>query len=164
MNEGELLYCLQFSILLQRNNHLIGSPRKLFTHGGAFALTHLLNNNALSPSSTPSTFLTQHHPLCIVAVVRIHHVARKRSNSSAPPPAPPVFTANPAAAAASGPKNDIFVGNLAFNTTEEQLYQALSDIGRFINVRLVTDVETGKPRGFAFVEFQDAQAAFVVHS
>jgi RNA recognition motif-containing protein len=75
-----------------------------------------------------------------------------------------VFTANPAAAAASGPKNDIFVGNLAFNTTEVQLYQAFSDIGRFINVRLVTDVETGKPRGFAFVEFQDAQAAFVVHS
>ncbi|GAX16304.1 cleavage stimulation factor subunit 2 [Fistulifera solaris] len=78
-----------------------------------------------------------------------------------PPPVPPMFTANPAAvaAASSGPKNDIFVGNLAFNTTEEQLHQAFSDIGRVINVRLVTDVDTGKPRGFAFVEFQDAQAA-----
>ena len=56
-------------------------------------------------------------------------------------------------------KHDIFVGNLAFNTTEEQLHQAFSEIGRVINVRLVSDVETGKPRGFAFVEFQDPQAA-----
>ena len=68
-----------------------------------------------------------------------------------------------AAAGASGggtnPKNDIFVGNLAFNTTEEQLLQAFSEIGRVLNVRLVTDIETGKPRGFAFVEFEDPQAA-----
>jgi cleavage stimulation factor subunit 2 len=56
-------------------------------------------------------------------------------------------------------KNDIFVGNLAFNTTEEQLLQTFSEIGRVIKVRLVTDVETGKPRGFAFVEFEDPQAA-----
>lgn len=56
-------------------------------------------------------------------------------------------------------KHDIFVGNLAFNTTEEQLHQTFSDIGRVIKVRLVTDVETGKPRGFAFVEFEDPQAA-----
>lgn len=56
-------------------------------------------------------------------------------------------------------KHDVFVGNLSFNTTEEQLHQAFSEIGRVINVRLVTDVETGKPRGFAFVEFQDPQAA-----
>jgi cleavage stimulation factor subunit 2 len=56
-------------------------------------------------------------------------------------------------------KHDIFVGNLAFNTTEEQLHQAFSEIGRVIKVRLVTDMETGKPRGFAFVEFEDPQAA-----
>lgn len=56
-------------------------------------------------------------------------------------------------------KHDIFVGNLAFNTTEEQLHQAFSEIGRIIKVRLVTDMETGKPRGFAFVEFEDPQAA-----
>lgn len=56
-------------------------------------------------------------------------------------------------------KHDIFVGNLAFNTTEDQLHQAFSEIGRVIKVRLVTDMETGKPRGFAFVEFEDPQAA-----
>lgn len=51
------------------------------------------------------------------------------------------------------------MGNLAFHTTEEQLHQAFSEIGRVIKVRLVTDAETGKPRGFAFVEFEDPQAA-----
>jgi cleavage stimulation factor subunit 2 len=56
-------------------------------------------------------------------------------------------------------KHDIFVGNLAFSTTEEQLHGAFSDIGRVIKVRLVTDMETGKPRGFAFIEFEDPQAA-----
>jgi hypothetical protein len=50
-------------------------------------------------------------------------------------------------AAAAPQKHDIFVGNLAFNTTEEQLHQAFSEIGKVINVRLVSDIETGKPRG-----------------
>lgn len=80
------------------------------------------------------------------------------------PSAPPgVYTGPPSApsggASSGGQKHDIFVGNLAFNTTEEQLHQAFSEIGRVINVRLVTDLETGKPRGFAFVEFEDPQAA-----
>ena len=56
-------------------------------------------------------------------------------------------------------KHDIFVGNLAFSTTEEQLHQAFSEIGRVIKVRMVHDLETGKPRGFAFIEFEDPQAA-----
>ena len=56
-------------------------------------------------------------------------------------------------------KHDIFVGNLAFNTTEDQLHQAFSEIGRVLKVRMVTDQETGKPRGFAFIEYEDPQAA-----
>lgn len=39
------------------------------------------------------------------------------------------------------------------------MHQAFSEIGRVIKVRLVTDNETGKPRGFAFIEFEDPQAA-----
>eukprot|EP00559_Dactyliosolen_fragilissimus_P001840 CAMPEP_0184864556 /NCGR_PEP_ID=MMETSP0580-20130426/15389_1 /TAXON_ID=1118495 /ORGANISM="Dactyliosolen fragilissimus" /LENGTH=506 /DNA_ID=CAMNT_0027363407 /DNA_START=34 /DNA_END=1554 /DNA_ORIENTATION=- len=56
-------------------------------------------------------------------------------------------------------KHDIFVGNLAFSTTEEQLHQAFSELGRIIKVRMVNDLETGKPRGFAFIEFEDPQVA-----
>jgi RNA recognition motif-containing protein len=52
-----------------------------------------------------------------------------------------------AAAAAPAQKHDIFVGNLSFNTTEEQIQQAFSEIGKVINVWLVSDLETGKPRG-----------------
>ena len=51
------------------------------------------------------------------------------------------------------------MGNLAFNTTEDQLHQAFSEIGRVLKVRMVTDQETGKPRGFAFIEYEDPQAA-----
>ena len=68
--------------------------------------------------------------------------------------------ATPAVSASTAQqKNDIFVGNLAFNTTEEQLHTIFSEIGRVINVRMVTDQETGKMRGFAFVEFEQAQDA-----
>jgi cleavage stimulation factor subunit 2 len=56
-------------------------------------------------------------------------------------------------------KHDIFVGNLNFSTTEEQLHQAFSEIGRVLKVRMVHDLETGKPRGFAFIEFEDPQVA-----
>jgi len=56
-------------------------------------------------------------------------------------------------------KHDIFVGNLAFNTTEEQLRQAFSEIGKVLNVRMVVDPESGRSRGFSFVEFEDPQAA-----
>lgn len=59
-------------------------------------------------------------------------------------------------------RNDVFVGNLDYTTTEEQLYNLFSEIGKIIKVRLVTDAETAKFRGFAFVEFEtphDALAA-----
>lgn len=63
------------------------------------------------------------------------------------------------AAAAQQQKHDIFVGNLAFSTTEEQLHQTFSEIGRVLKVRMVHDLDTGKPRGFAFIEFEDPQVA-----
>ena len=59
---------------------------------------------------------------------------------------------------AQNQRNDVFVGNLAFGTTEDQLYQAFTDLGRIIKVRMVTD-ENGKPRGFAFIEFEDPASA-----
>ncbi len=75
------------------------------------------------------------------------------------PPANAAAAAAVAAASSSGQKHDLFVGNLAFATTEEQLYAAFSEFGRIVKVRMVSDLETGKPRGFAFVEFEDPQAA-----
>ena len=56
-------------------------------------------------------------------------------------------------------KFDVFVGNLTFNTTEDQLREKFSFVGPVKNVRMLTDKETGKPKGFAFVEYFDANTA-----
>ena len=56
-------------------------------------------------------------------------------------------------------KNDVFVGNLTFNTTEEQLRELFSFIGPVKSVRILNDKETGKPKGFAFVEYWDTNSA-----
>jgi RNA recognition motif-containing protein len=51
------------------------------------------------------------------------------------------------------------VGNLSFSVTREELIDAFSAAGRVVDVKLPTDRETGRPRGFAFVEFEDDEAA-----
>lgn len=54
---------------------------------------------------------------------------------------------------------DVFVGNVTSNTSEEQLRQTFEWIGPVRNVRIQMDRETGRTKGFAFVEFHDANAA-----
>jgi RNA recognition motif-containing protein len=56
----------------------------------------------------------------------------------------------------------IFVGNLSYQTTQEELYAAFSAFGAVERVNIITDRDTGQPRGFAFVEMtekRDAQNA-----
>lgn len=54
----------------------------------------------------------------------------------------------------------LYVGNLNFRTTEESLGQAFVEAGFVpVSVKVITDRETGRSRGFAFVELADAQAA-----
>ena len=59
----------------------------------------------------------------------------------------------------SGEKFDVFVGNLSYNTTEEQLREIFITVGPVLGIRIVTDRDTGRPRGFAFVEYGDAATA-----
>lgn len=57
---------------------------------------------------------------------------------------------------------NIYVGNMAFSTTEQDLNSAFAAYGKVGSVRLATDRDTGRPRGFAFVEMNsdsEAQAA-----
>lgn len=54
---------------------------------------------------------------------------------------------------------NIFVGNLSFSTTEDSIRQAFEQYGAIDRVSLVTDRDTGRSRGFAFVEMADDQAA-----
>jgi len=54
---------------------------------------------------------------------------------------------------------NIFVGNLNYQTTQEDLLATFSQYGNVERVNIVTDRDTGQPRGFAFVEMTDAQDA-----
>jgi cold-inducible RNA-binding protein len=54
---------------------------------------------------------------------------------------------------------NIFVGNLAFTTTEQELRACFETYGAVETVRIMTDRETGRARGFGFVEMPDAQEA-----
>jgi RNA recognition motif-containing protein len=49
----------------------------------------------------------------------------------------------------------IYVGNLAHTATEEDLRQAFAQYGTVSAVNIIKDRETGRPRGFAFVEMAD---------
>ena len=49
----------------------------------------------------------------------------------------------------------IFVGSLSWNTTDEGLRQAFERFGEIDYVRVVTDRETGRSRGFGFVTFRN---------
>src|SRR5215218_8911499 len=50
---------------------------------------------------------------------------------------------------------NLYVGNMAFSTTEDQLRDSFSQYGTVTKVQLIMDRETGRPRGFAFVEMSD---------
>lgn len=55
--------------------------------------------------------------------------------------------------------NKVFVGNLSFDVTRDELIQAFSAAGKVVDAKVPTDRETGRPRGFAFVEFESEDAA-----
>ena len=56
----------------------------------------------------------------------------------------------------------VYVGNLNYNTTETTLRALFAEYGEIESVNVITDRDTGRPKGFAFVEMateQEAQAA-----
>jgi len=53
----------------------------------------------------------------------------------------------------------LFVGNLSYNTTEMDLRDVFANLGDVVEVKVVTDRDSGRPRGFAFVEMSSAQEA-----
>lgn len=58
--------------------------------------------------------------------------------------------------------NKLYVGNLPFEVTEESLQELFQSHGEVTSAKVITDRDTGRPRGFAFVEMassEDAQEA-----
>jgi RNA recognition motif-containing protein len=53
----------------------------------------------------------------------------------------------------------VFVGNLNFNTTREEVESLFTQVGKPRDVFMPNDRETGRPRGFAFVEFETSEEA-----
>ena len=54
---------------------------------------------------------------------------------------------------------NIFVGNLAFSATEQDVRQLFEPYGAVDTIKIITDRDTGHPRGFGFVEMPDSHAA-----
>ena len=53
---------------------------------------------------------------------------------------------------------NIYVGNLPWSATEAEVRTAFEAYGEVSSVKLIEDRETGRPRGFGFVEMEDAGA------
>ncbi len=54
---------------------------------------------------------------------------------------------------------NIYVGNMSYDTTEDQLRQAFQGFGEVSTIKIITDRESGQPKGFAFVEMPAAHEA-----
>jgi len=52
---------------------------------------------------------------------------------------------------------NIFVGNLSFNTTEDELRQLFAAYGQVDRISIMTDRDTGRSRGFGFVEMSNSE-------
>jgi RNA recognition motif-containing protein len=53
----------------------------------------------------------------------------------------------------------LFVGNLSFRTTQDELFDLFTQYGAVESVAIINDRETGQPRGFAFVEMANSGEA-----
>jgi cold-inducible RNA-binding protein len=58
----------------------------------------------------------------------------------------------------------IYVGNLPFSATEDSVRALFAQFGTVESVALINDRETGRPRGFGFVEMSKADAARAIQS
>lgn len=56
---------------------------------------------------------------------------------------------------------NIFVGNLSYNATEDSVRSLFAEYGNVDRVSIVTDRDSGQPRGFAFVEMSDGAEAAI---
>ena len=53
----------------------------------------------------------------------------------------------------------IYIGGLPYQTDEDQLTQIFSNYGEVTSAKIITDRDTGRSKGFGFVEMSDAEAA-----
>jgi RNA recognition motif-containing protein len=59
---------------------------------------------------------------------------------------------------------NIYIGNVQYSTTEEQIRELFEQFGSVNSVKMITDRETGRFRGFGFVEMEDGEAQNAINS
>ncbi|KAK4898276.1 hypothetical protein LTR27_004283 [Elasticomyces elasticus] len=74
-----------------------------------------------------------------------------------PPTSPPTITYAMAAREKGG--RVVFIGNIPYGVSEEQICEIFGRVGTVVNFRLVYDKETQRPKGFGFLEYTDVDAA-----
>jgi RNA recognition motif-containing protein len=58
----------------------------------------------------------------------------------------------------------LYVGNLPFSASEDQVRAMFAEIGTVESVALINDRDTGQPRGFGFVQMPQADSARAIHA
>lgn len=58
----------------------------------------------------------------------------------------------------------IYVGNLPFSATEDEIRELFAEHGAVRSVNLITDRDTGRPRGFGFVEMDDTEGQAAIRA
>ncbi|KAJ2402772.1 nuclear localization sequence binding protein [Coemansia sp. RSA 2559] len=57
------------------------------------------------------------------------------------------------------PSKVLFIGNMSFRSTEDSVRVAFEECGTVLSVRIITDRETGRPKGYGYIEFDTVEAA-----
>lgn len=52
----------------------------------------------------------------------------------------------------------IYIGNLSYKVTQEQIHDLFAQFGDVISIKVISDKQTGKLKGYAFVEMEDENA------
>ena len=58
----------------------------------------------------------------------------------------------------------LYVGNLPWSATEEEIQNLFASHGQVLSVKLISDRETGRARGFGFVEMEEADVASAIQA
>ena len=62
-------------------------------------------------------------------------------------------------AKSEGSSNVVFVGNLSWNVDQDSLAEVFSSIGGVVSARIITDRDSGRPKGFGYVDFETSEQA-----
>jgi RNA recognition motif-containing protein len=54
---------------------------------------------------------------------------------------------------------NIYVGNLSYTSSEDELFELFENMGQVDSARIITDRDTGRSKGFGFVEMADSEQA-----